>query len=452
MMKRLYSLLIIASAVVSLTSCLSNTDDEVTYYDDTAITAFSLGTINRYNHTTTKDGTSDSVYVTKISGSSYTCYIDQVNARIYNPDSLPKGCDLEHVVCTFSTKNGGVVMLTEKNMWGEDSLAYYSSTDSLDLSSPKAVRVYSNRGDSYKLYTLTISAHQQTGDEFAWGTASAEGADALGARRFAQLGNDRWLFCQGTAQTIGYRLTDGTWEKTSVIADSAAYKNMVVFDGYLYTFAGGQVQRSTDGVTWNGLSTPDNLKQLIGTSGSRLYALTHDGLAYSSNGIDWTADQLDSSADSLPASDINLASLPSTVNKATNNLTLIGNRGGKTVVWTRVEENGTDDNNAWALLPDDSYNQKTLPCLEGLQVVSYDGGLLATGGDMSLFYKSLDHGLTWSTTDVYALPLGQTAGTPFALYCDSENVLHYSQAQQATVLSGRLARLGWAKQQTSYTE
>ena len=158
-MKRLYSLLIIASAAVSLTSCLSNTDDEVTYYDDTAITAFSLGTINRYNHTTTKDGTSDSVYVTKITGSNYKCYIDQVNALIYNPDSLPTDCDLEHVVCTISTKNGGVVMLTEKNMWGEDSLTYYSSTDSLDLSSPKAVRVYSNRGDNYKVYTLAISAH-----------------------------------------------------------------------------------------------------------------------------------------------------------------------------------------------------------------------------------------------------------------------------------------------------
>ncbi len=452
MMKRLYSLLIIASAVVSLTSCLSNTDDEVTYYDDTAITAFSLGTINRYIHTKTKDGASDSVYVTKITGSNYTCYIDQVNALIYNPDSLPKDCDLKHVVCSFSTKNGGVVMLTEKNMWGGDSLAYYSSTDSLDLSSPMPVRVYSNRGDVYKLYTLKISAHQQTGNEFAWGTDNAEGADTLGARRFAQLGGDQWLFCQGTTQTIGYRLTNGTWQKATAIDDRDAYKNMVALDGYLYTFAGGQLRRSADGMAWSTLATPNNLKQLIGASSDRVYALTTNGLAHFDNNLSWSEDQLDSSADSLPTSDINLVSLPSKVNKATNNITLIGNRDGKTVVWTRVEENGTDDNNAWALLPYDSYNQKTLPHLTGLQVVGYDGGLLATGGDMSQFHKSLDHGLTWSATDIYALPLGQATGTPFALFCDSENVLRYSQAQQVTVLSGRLARLGWKQQQTSYTE
>lgn len=93
MIKKLFSLLIIVAAMVSLTSCLSDTDVEVTYYDDTAITAFSLGTINRYNHTTKTDGTGDSIYVTKIAGSSYKFYIDQVNALIYNPDSLPVNCD-----------------------------------------------------------------------------------------------------------------------------------------------------------------------------------------------------------------------------------------------------------------------------------------------------------------------------------------------------------------------
>lgn len=452
MMKRLFSLLIIASAVVSLTSCLSNTDDEVTYYDDTAITAFSLGTINRYNHTTTKDGTGDSVYVTKIAGSNYKCYIDQVNALIYNPDSLPKGCDFKHVVCSFSTKNGGVVMLMEKNMWGGDSLAYYSSSDSIDVSSPMAVRVYSNRGDIYKLYTLKINVHQQTGDEFDWGTASAMGADTLGARRFVQLGGDLWLFCQGTGETIGYRLTNGTWQQATVIADPQAYKNVAALDGYLYLFTGGMVRRSADGMTWSNTNTPNNLKQIIGTSGNRIYALTLDGLAHYSSNAGWVNDDLDSNADSLPTSDISLASLPSKVNAHTNNLTLIGNRDGKTVVWTRVEENSSSDHNAWALLPYDSYNQKTLPHLSDLQVVAYDGALLATGGDMSQFYKSLDHGLTWSAISIYALPLGQDADTPFALFNDSENILHYSKAHQASVLSGRVARLGWKQQQTSFTE
>ncbi len=450
MTKRLYPLLLAFAAAASLTSCLSDTDDDVTYYDDTAITAFTLGTINRYNHTTKADG-SDSTYVTKVTGSNYACYIDQLNAQIYNPDSLPKNCDAKHVVCTFSTKNGGLVVVTEKNVWGEDSLAYYSTGDSLDLSTPMKVKVYSNRGTSYKEYTLTLNVHQQTGDEFAWSTTSADGADALGARRFAQLGDEMWMFCQDGQQTTGYHLTDGTWQQATTLPDAQAYANTATLGDKLYTLYGGTVYSTADGTTWTAAPTPGNLKQLVGSSDKRLYALTDNGIAYTTDGQNWTDDTLDSAPDSLPATDINLVSIASQVNANTNNLTLIGNRGGKTVVWTRVEENGTADNNPWALLPEDSYNLKTLPCLEGLQAVAYDGGVLATGGDLTTFYTSKDHGLTWTSTDIYALPATDTA-TQAALFRKSDNTLYCSRAGQAAVLSGRLARLGWKKQQTAFTE
>lgn len=449
MTKRLFSLLIAFAAAASLTSCLSDTDDDVTYYDDTAITAFTLGTINRYNHTTKADG-SDSIYVTKVTGSNYTCYIDQVNALIYNPDSLPKNCDAKHVVCTFSTKNGGLVVVTEKNMWGEDSLAYYSTGDSLDLSTPMKVKVYSNRGTSYKEYTLTLNVHQQTGNEFAWSEATANGADGLGARRFAQLGNEMWMFCEGDGQTVGYRRENGTWQQATTLPDAQAYASMTTLGNQLYTIVGGSLCCSTDGTTWSTLSTPNNLKQLIGSTNKRLYALTYNGIAYTTDGQNWTDDTLDSAPDSLPATDINLAWIASKVNTNTNNLTLIGNRNGKTVVWTRVEENGTADNNTWALLPEDGYNLKTLPCLDGLHVVAYDGGLLATGCGQTAFYTSLDHGLTWSITDIYALPTATTAA--MALFRSDDNTLYCSQAGKATVVSGRLARLGWKNQQTAFTE
>ena len=453
MIKKLFSLLIIVAAMVSLTSCLSDTDVEVTYYDDTAITAFSLGTINRYNHTTKTDGTGDSIYVTKIAGSSYKFYIDQVNALIYNPDSLPVNCDAKHVICSFSTKNGGVVMLKLKDMWGRDSIGYYQSTDSIDLSTPIKVRVYSNRGNAYKEYVLKLNVHKQTGDEFAWGKATAEGADQLGARRFAQLGNSMWLFCQASDKTIGYQLVNGSWQKASELEGDDAYKSVATLGNSLYTYSNGYLYQSADGVNWSKMDTPNQIKQIIGGSGSRLYALTTSGLAYTTDGQTWVNDALDSNADALPESDINLMAMPSKVNANTNNLTLIGNRNGKTVVWTKVEENGEHaDNNAWALLPEDSYNQKTLPCLEGLQVVVYDGGLLATGSSTSLFYKSLDHGLTWSSVDLYATPIIQANPTAAALFCDSNNILYFSKAQLSTVLSGRLARLGWKTEQTSFNK
>ncbi len=451
MMNRFFSLLIAAVTAVSMTSCLSDTDEDVTYYDDTAITAFSLGTVKQYLHTTATDG-SDSIYVKTLTASSYACYIDQVNALIYNPDSLPKGCDPAHVLCTISTKNGGVVMLNKKNMWGQDSLAYYSSTDSIDFTNPVTLMVYSNSGKVCKQYKVTLNVHQQTGNEFAWSTTAADGADAMGARRFAQLGDDRWLFCQDAAQTVGYRLDGAQWQQATTIADSAACQNMTSLGGRLYTLIGGNVCTSADGTTWTAAATPAGIRQLIGTSGARLYARTDNGLAYTTDGQTWTDDALDSDASLLPATDLNLVALPSKVNDNTNNLTLVGNRNGKTVVWTKVEENGNANaDNTWALLPDDAYNKKTLPHLSGLQVVAYDDALLATGAGTTLFYTSLDHGLTWTATSIYTLPATADAtASAAALFCDTENILYYSRAQQSTVCSGRLARLGWKTNQTAF--
>ena len=87
---------ILFSALVLTASCLNDdNDDNITYYGDTAITSFSLGTMNRY--LTTKALTQvdengnplDSVYKETYTGSSYVFTIDQLQREIYNPDSLP---------------------------------------------------------------------------------------------------------------------------------------------------------------------------------------------------------------------------------------------------------------------------------------------------------------------------------------------------------------------------
>ena len=74
------------STLFVVTSCLGSDDDEVTYYGDTAITSFALGTMNRYVHTTSSAG-ADSVYKTTYAGSGYVFYIDQLTCDIYNVPS-----------------------------------------------------------------------------------------------------------------------------------------------------------------------------------------------------------------------------------------------------------------------------------------------------------------------------------------------------------------------------
>ena len=197
------------------------------------------------------------------------------------------------------------------------------------------------------------------------------------------------------------------------------------------------------------------IKQLLGATDQRLYALTDNGIMQSiDQGATWTSDSLDDEATNLPTGDINFIAQPSRINSDTYNLTLIGNRNGKTVVWSKVEEDAKlSQTQPWAFYSSDEYNRKTLPALSNLQVVAYDNQLFATGGDFSHIYTSPDQGLTWSTDDTYTLPddFGLSAAS-FAFGVDSSNILYISKAGSSTIWSGRLARLAWANNQKVFTK
>ena len=153
-MKRIIQCLaILFSGTFLLASCLSDdNDNNFVYYDDTAITSFSLGTVNQYLHTLSSEG-EDSVYKVEITGSKYKFYIDQLKREIYNPDSLPAGTDAAHVICNVGSKNSGIVVI--KNV-DSDTLSYYSSSDSVDFTQPREFRVYSVGGAYYRAYKVSV--------------------------------------------------------------------------------------------------------------------------------------------------------------------------------------------------------------------------------------------------------------------------------------------------------
>ena len=161
---------VIASMVMTvlmLSSCLGTDENTIVYYNDTALTSFSLGTVKLINHTTASDG-SDSTYTTTYTPSSNLFYIDQQQGLVYNPDSLPVNTNVEAVLATINTKKSGVAVLELKDREGKDSLVYYSSTDSIDFSKPVNVRVYNLSWTAYRTYTSRVNVHQQSGTEFHW--------------------------------------------------------------------------------------------------------------------------------------------------------------------------------------------------------------------------------------------------------------------------------------------
>ena len=95
------------ATVCMVSSCLGDNDTEYTYYDDTAITGITLGTLNIYGYKKASDGVTNSLYKKgTVTGGSLT--IDQYNRTITNAsDSLPVGTDLTKVLfssITFKTR------------------------------------------------------------------------------------------------------------------------------------------------------------------------------------------------------------------------------------------------------------------------------------------------------------------------------------------------------------
>lgn len=410
--------LAVALTVLMLSSCLSSDDDEdnTTYYSDTAISGFTLGTLKVRHYTKAKDGVTDSTYTTSLSGSSYKFNIDQLNATIYNPDSLPVGTDAAHVLATISTVNSGVPILHLTSRTGQDSLVIHSSTDSIDFTNPVKVRVYNMSGAAFREYTITVNVHKENGNAFSWKSSTISGLETVTNRRIYTTPNgNTYLFGYRNGTFVVYLKTDNGWEDQNWTTDPGIIE------------LGG---------------TPRNV-----------YTVRNDSVlrkdAYSST---WVKDSLDDSSSNLPNSDANVIAKESTVNEGTYNLVLVGNRDGKTVVWSKVEESD-NATNPWSFYTPDDYNAKTLPYLSNLRAVLYGGNILATGGDFTKVYNSPDNGLTWDVDTTYALPadFGYTE-SHFAFGVDNNNIMYITKDGSNVIWSGRLAKLGWKKEDAVFTK
>lgn len=452
MIRKFSSLLAAILTILPLASCVnSDNDDDTTYYDDTAVTAFSLGTLKLRNVTKAADGVTDSTYTTTFSGSDYAFNIDQVANTIYNTDSLPYGTDASKVLATITTKNSGTAAFVRQSRSGQDSVVYYVARDSIDFSSPVTLRVYNMGNTAYRDYTVNVNIHQQDGDSFSWSATTGDFA-TVSNRKIVSLGSDMYLFGSENGQTVGYKKSGDAWEEIFTIADANACKNITAFDSKLYTIINNGIWSSDNGSDWEYTATAQGISCIAGASGSRIYTLTGDGISYSTDGKTWTADSLDDSSSLLPDENVNFASIVSVTDSNVNHLIIIGNRDGKTVIWSKVEENdNASSNDPWAYYSDDDYNRKTLPYMQNLRVVAYDYGLLATGGDFTKFYHSPDQGLTWDAVTTYDLPEGLAGSTASAaLATDNDNDLYFSLSGDNRVLIGRLARLGWKRQDSVF--
>lgn len=446
--------------VLLLSSCLGTDEDTTVYYNDTALTSFSLGEVKLINDTTASDG-SDSTYTTTYTPSSNIFYIDQQQGLVYNPDSLPYHTDVKAVLATLTTKNSGLAILELKDQEGNDSLAYYSSSDSIDFSQPLTVRVYNMALTAYRSYTIKVNIHQQTGTELNWEKTTSTELANVGERKIVSTDESTYLFGVESNMTVGFRLDGDTWTRLTptVSLNADAYKSVTVKDNQLYILNNGTVLCSTDGTTWQVKASATQLTQLLGASPYKLYAMGNDGLYESAdNGATWSPDNLDDNVNRLPQDNISFICKPSTVNDDTYKLLLFGTRNGITYTWSKVEEDESDAESAqpWSYYNVDEYNAHQLPQWDHEQVIWYDDRLLAIGGDFWQWYQSLDEGLVWDGESeeigYYTLPGDfPKESTQFTVATDNAHYIYISRQNDSRVWKGRLARTAWEDNETVYT-
>lgn len=339
MNKHISALFALMMGALMMTSCLSSNDSsDIIYNNDTAITAFSLTTVNRYIHTTSKSGT-DSVYK-KVYTYPVSFSIDQYNQTIYNTDSLYADCDLKHVLISISTKNSGTAVI--KSLIS-DTLKTIVSTDSLDFTQPREIRVYAQDGKSYRAYKVTMNKHQVATNQILWEKMPANSYPVdTEKEKWEQIIEDK-----GLAQFIGA----GTKE------------------AYAYDMDGRLMVSKDEGATWN-------------------------------------PDTLDASTTFLPRESIAFVSYPFEANEDTDYQILAGviEEGEVvSVVWRKVAEYAKDSQpGKWCFVPVEVFNRYSLPATSDLSLVWFHQKVLAICS--SWIRVSIDGGITWKEYDKLQLP------------------------------------------------
>ena len=453
MKRKFFAFIALITATLSLSSCLSSDETTVEYTHDTAITAFSLGSLDRY--TKTKAG-KDTLLKANVTGSDYKFYIDQAQRLIYNVDSLPCGVRDTAILATISSKNSSPILLMDINK--PDSVAaYYSSSDSINFSKPRFIRVYSSDYSAYAEYKVTVNVHKELPYEFKWHELAQNNSQlaAFSDLKAVACGDYIYVFGKTTEGTkvLKSAINDGSaWSPIMMneSLNSDAYQSAVALEGKLYISDGGKVYASDDAATWTSVSKNADIKQLIGASSKNLYAYTATGISVSKDkGVSWEAEKLDKDADYLPTQNISMNVAGVLSAKNVENVMLMGTRDKAlndtiATTWLRtVDYDVNAEAGQWNYLEIENNKSGKMPWLDQVITCAADTGFVALGNN-GKWYKSQNAGLTWKQDKMVVLPAKFATEGRFAFCRDKQH--YYWIIRNGYVWRGRFNIDGWSKE------
>ncbi len=450
-------ILSLSAAVFALCLASSCDDDEnVVLSSDCYINSLTLGNVKRVISTVGSSG-NDTTYTVSYSGLYYPMIVNQLEGTIANKDSLPVNSDVRAVLATV--ESSGTVVYRKENE-GEDSWHSYSTSDSIDFTTPLIFRVYAPDNSASRDYRVQVNVHQQDGEVFVWEKMAEQQSWAAAEALKAVARNGQvWLYGQenGGARLFVTEASDGrNWSELAVAGcQNADVATLAELAGTLYmNTTDGALLKSTDGQNWDNVAAGRTLR-LLTADGTNLYALSDGGIWRSADGQTWQEEALDDDASLLPAQDF--AALAYAQENGVERVLLAGNRAwasypadGAAVVWSRSTMPGQEAA-GWTYFNVSPDNYYPCPRLKGLMLLHYGDVLLAVGrksldavsheafDDM---YVSQDNGITWKADGTYTLP-EELAGQDVVSSAAVDGASYLWIVAGAQVWRGRLSELGF---------
>lgn len=387
------------AATFLLTSCLEDNTEEPTAY--ASIVSFSINDVKTKVTNTDASG-KDTTYTVTVDGDLYPFSIDHVNGEVYNRDSLPVGTDITKVTVNIGYEGYYIV-------YGEgDEMRYYSTTDSIDFTSPVRFTVYATDGVSNRTYYIRLNVHQNNPDSLMWKRPTGNNfpGEGMTAQKAAVMNDRLYVLAQhnGTTAMTSTLLSDGkvwsTLTPVTGLADEADCHTLTALADSLYLLADGRLYSSADGITWNPYNSTTTYTDIVAAADDKLYLTNGDTIILAGTPKEgWTTIQ-NINKKVFPHSPSAVSSTLTTNHNITRT-TLVGIPEGTTdscaVVWTKLSTESV-----WTHYNNSRYG---CPLLKDLTVVGWKGKLYAFGGrsfnrnnviePFEAMFTSTDGGITW---------------------------------------------------------
>jgi hypothetical protein len=391
LMKRtIISIIILAVALVSVVSCLKDTETEKT--PQAAITSFVVGYYNVRYQDIDQQG-NDSITYYRGGGVLFPMTIDQVNNRIYNIDSLDYGSDVDAV--TTSVYGIGTVLYYYSDNPG--IVYFWSGYDSIDFTPSRGLvfRMVSSDGTYTRDYKVQLNVRKVFPDSLLWSQADSTGFTAFREPCAVILNDSVYNFGLDDDDALGVvskSIIEGKWTAPVALSGipSAGWKrNVITSGGRIYAQSGNTIYGSLNGKEWT--EVKNGIKCLVRTDGENgaVWAVDTEGnIIRTADMSEWT--KVCKIPEGFPDSAAIAFDYPLATNKSIQRTVLAGLDNDNVSVWTTLS---TDT--VWSQMDAPANISLRLPVMQNLSVIRYDDKLYAFGKGLNGFRQSGDNGITW---------------------------------------------------------